>query len=190
MIVNFYQFYSMSLKKIALSFFDPPLYFTRNYIFYIYVTESSLFSPIHRSLIRDIKREITFLLSLVIALIAAIAESIHHFFDSDSVDVISKASTNKTTTCLHVPTCTVYSRTPISRTRITRTKSNFPWVSPQFSVMDQKFTEIYADNSNSGSCLLHSDSSRCVILTNNSQHYSNLILIGATNRSRFITKHG
>ena len=154
----------------------------------MYVTESSLFSPIHRSLIRDIKREITFLLCLVIALIAAIAESIHHFFDSDSVDVISKASTNKTTTCLHVPT--VYSRTPISRTRITRTKSNFPWVSLHFSVMDQKFTEIYADNSNSGSCLLHSDSSCCVILTNTSQHYSNLILIGATNRSRFITKHG
>ena len=163
-------------------------YFTRNYIFYMYVTGSSLFSPIHRSLIRDIKREITFLLCLVIALIAAIAESIHHFFDSDSVDVIRKASTNKTTTCLHVPT--VNSRTPISRTRITRTKSNFPWVSPHFSVMDQKFTEIYADNSNSGSCLLHSDSSRCVILTNTSQHYSNLILIDATNRSRFITKHG
>ena len=138
------------VKKIALSFFDLPLYFTRNYIFYMYVTGSSLFSPIHRSLIRDIKREITFLLCLVIALIAAITGSIHRFFYFDSVDVITKASTNKTATCSHVPT--VYNRTPISRTRITRTKSNVPWMSSHFSVIDKKFTEIYADSSNSGSC--------------------------------------
>ena len=63
-----------------------------------------------------------------------------------------------------------YSRTPITRTRMARTKSNFLWISPHFSViftwitriphqlelnfisLDQKFVDIYPNNSNSGSC--------------------------------------
>ena len=74
----------------------------------------------------------------------------------------------------HIHTYNIYSRTPITRTRITQTKSNFPLISPNFSgiftrwtrtritqipcyltlsfiSLDQKFTEIYLNNLNSGS---------------------------------------
>ena len=188
MIVNFYQFYSMSEKKLLCLSSTLHQYFTRNYIFYMYVTGSSLFSPIHRSLIRDIKREITFLLCLVVALIAAITGSIHRFSYLDSVDVISKASTNKTATCSHVPT--VYSRTPISRTKSIISLGCHPTFQSLIK-NSRKFsptTRILVLVTPLGCRPI--SSSRCVILTNTIQHYSNLILIGATNRSRFITKHG
>ena len=103
----------------------------------------------------------------------------------------------------------------------TRIKSNFPWISPHFSViftrlfwtritqilcllelnflsLHQKFTKIYHDNSISGSCnstrmpphysFLPYKGTRKSTKTNTGEHYSNLILIVATNRSRFIVR--
>ena len=78
-----------------------------------------------------------------------------------------------------------YSRTSISWTRITSTPC---WLELNFLSLEKNFTEIYP--SNSGSCNstgMHHISCFCCIIGEN--NWNHLVLISATNRSRFIIMH-